>query len=157
LQACHPNLQDDRAIRCQGATRLAYHRHVVQQDLHEIRARGRCTADTVHAGGLWANFARAQSVADDCEQQVDRALAQSLTKVQAFADAKKTIESNVNLDKEARRAALDNIRINKASIDDLSLDFTVPGYNIPLVVSRFSPCRPLGLTFPLSRTAPTRQ
>ncbi|KAH7093864.1 hypothetical protein BKA62DRAFT_55845 [Auriculariales sp. MPI-PUGE-AT-0066] len=66
-------------------------------------------------------------------EQVDRALAQSLAKVQAFSDAKQTIEANGSMSYSEKQTALANVRINKASIDDLSLDFTVPGYNIPLI------------------------
>ncbi|KAG8874928.1 Ubiquitin fusion degradation protein 4 [Tulasnella sp. 331] len=63
---------------------------------------------------------------------VDAQLANSLSKMQAFVDVKRDIEANVTMSAATRRAALSKIDVDGVKLDDLSLDFTLPGYDIEL-------------------------
>jgi len=63
---------------------------------------------------------------------VDPPLANSLSKLQAYVDVKRGIEANVTMSATARRAALLNIAVDGVKLEDLSLDFTLPGYDIEL-------------------------
>ncbi|KIO30590.1 hypothetical protein M407DRAFT_14294 [Tulasnella calospora MUT 4182] len=63
---------------------------------------------------------------------VDPALAQSLLKLQAFIDMKRDIEANMTLNPAAKRAALANLEVDGTKLEDLTLDFTLPGYDIEL-------------------------
>ncbi|KAG8989607.1 Ubiquitin fusion degradation protein 4 [Tulasnella sp. JGI-2019a] len=63
---------------------------------------------------------------------VDAQLASSLSRLQAYVDVKRDIEANVTMSVTARKAALSNIDVDGVKLDDLSLDFTVPGYDIEL-------------------------
>ncbi|THY55977.1 hypothetical protein D6C98_03957 [Aureobasidium pullulans] len=59
---------------------------------------------------------------------VDRDLANSLRPLVRCARAKQAIHEDGNLTAEQKSQAIKNIRIEKASIEDLGLDFTLPGY-----------------------------
>jgi len=63
---------------------------------------------------------------------VDPTLAQSLSKLQAYADVKRDIEANVQLSAYAKRVAIANLAVDGVKLEDLALDFTVPGYDIEL-------------------------
>ncbi|KAF2171316.1 hypothetical protein M409DRAFT_18430 [Zasmidium cellare ATCC 36951] len=65
---------------------------------------------------------------------VDQDLARSLKILKKFASAKQRIDEETNLSPTKKMQKAENIRINDAKIDDLGLDFTLPGYdNIELV------------------------
>lgn len=59
---------------------------------------------------------------------VDRALALSFERVQAYATAKRAIEGNAFLDEAGKMRAVEAVRIQDARIEDMALDFTLPGY-----------------------------
>ncbi|KAL1887731.1 Ubiquitin fusion degradation protein 4 [Sporothrix stenoceras] len=59
---------------------------------------------------------------------VDPALARSLLLIKRFADAKKAIDESAECPAGKRDAAIEAITINGAHIEDLGLDFTLPGY-----------------------------
>ncbi|QIX01944.1 hypothetical protein AMS68_007461 [Peltaster fructicola] len=58
---------------------------------------------------------------------VDQDLARSLKALQSFSDAKQQIEHS-GISKAAQTQKVANIRVNDAKLDDLALDFTLPGY-----------------------------
>ena len=59
---------------------------------------------------------------------VDPALARSLLFIQEFATSKEAIEEDVGRNAVEKAAAISAITINNTQIEDLSLDFTLPGY-----------------------------
>ena len=59
---------------------------------------------------------------------VDLDLANSLKVLRKYASAKQSIEDNTKLSAVLRAEKLNQVRINDASIEDLGLDFTLPGY-----------------------------
>ncbi|EXJ92998.1 E3 ubiquitin-protein ligase TRIP12 [Capronia epimyces CBS 606.96] len=59
---------------------------------------------------------------------VDRDLANSLAQLQRFVRAKTKIELDSSLTKIEKAQAIDNITIHDARVEDLMLDFTLPGY-----------------------------
>ncbi|RMZ68839.1 ubiquitin ligase Nedd4 [Pyrenophora seminiperda CCB06] len=59
---------------------------------------------------------------------VDEDLAKSLLLLKQFADAKKKIEIS-NMSEAKKTAALQNIVIQDCHVEDLALDFTLPGYD----------------------------
>jgi E3 ubiquitin-protein ligase TRIP12 len=59
---------------------------------------------------------------------VDQDLANSLLLVKRFADAKKQITENTTLSAAQKRQAIHEIEIDGVQVDDLGLDFTLPGY-----------------------------
>lgn len=61
-------------------------------------------------------------------KSVDRDLANSLLLLKKFANMKKAIEERSDLSPEQKQHALSEIKINGAHVEDLSLDFTLPGY-----------------------------
>ncbi|KAG8894296.1 Ubiquitin fusion degradation protein 4, partial [Tulasnella sp. 403] len=63
---------------------------------------------------------------------VDPALAQSLSKLQAYVDLKRDIEAKVATSAAAKRNALSDLVVDGTRLEDLSLDFTLPGYDIEL-------------------------
>ncbi|KAJ3236325.1 Ubiquitin fusion degradation protein 4 [Chytriomyces hyalinus] len=62
-------------------------------------------------------------------KDVDVSLCNSLTYVHKYVEAKLEIELNTDLSASARSLAISKVTIKNASIDDLSLDFTLPGYS----------------------------
>ncbi|CAG8950137.1 hypothetical protein HYFRA_00008372 [Hymenoscyphus fraxineus] len=60
---------------------------------------------------------------------VDAQLAKSLKLIKKFAVAKKAIDENPNLTAAQKVAEAEALRIDDVSIDDLGLDFTLPGYS----------------------------
>jgi E3 ubiquitin-protein ligase TRIP12 len=59
---------------------------------------------------------------------VDEDLAKSLLLLKQFADAKKKVD-NDNMSATAKSAALQDIVIQDCRVEDLALDFTLPGYD----------------------------
>ncbi|KAL8763487.1 MAG: hypothetical protein Q9184_000699 [Pyrenodesmia sp. 2 TL-2023] len=59
---------------------------------------------------------------------VDSQLAQSLKLVKQYASEKKKIEENKSLTVAAKTKAIQQVTVRGATIDHLSLDFTLPGY-----------------------------
>ena len=60
---------------------------------------------------------------------VDHDLAKSLKMLRRYASAKKRIDEDHRLSPAQKVAKIEEIRINDARIDDLGLDFTLPGYS----------------------------
>ncbi|KAG0645743.1 HECT-type E3 ubiquitin transferase [Hyphodiscus hymeniophilus] len=73
---------------------------------------------------------------------VDAFLAKSLKLIKKFALAKKAIDENGNLTAAQKVAAAQVLMIDGVQIDDLGLDFTLPGYPIELL--------PNGSTIPVT-------
>ncbi|KAI2705110.1 hypothetical protein CBS147317_2062 [Penicillium roqueforti] len=75
---------------------------------------------------------------------VDHDLAKSLVMLKEFVNAKNVIEANQSLSPALKSEAVQNITVHGASVDDLGLDFTLPGYpaielisdgaNVPLTI-----------------------
>ena len=64
---------------------------------------------------------------------VDQDLARSLKILKKYVAAKQRLDEDVRLSDVQKAAKIDQIRINDAKIEDLGLDFTLPGYpNIEL-------------------------
>lgn len=63
---------------------------------------------------------------------VDMTLARSLERLQSYLESRKEIEAMVSLPPSSRRAKLAALTIGGAKLQDLSLDFTLPGYDIEL-------------------------
>ena len=59
---------------------------------------------------------------------VDQDLANSLKMLKKYVSAKQRIDEDRRLSPVQKAAKIEEIRINDARIDDLSLDFTLPGY-----------------------------
>ncbi|KAF8605840.1 hypothetical protein BDV93DRAFT_469584 [Ceratobasidium sp. AG-I] len=66
-------------------------------------------------------------------KMVDPALANSLSKIQAYGVARREVEANTSMSQAEKAAALSDLTIHGAHLEDLALDFTVPGYDIELV------------------------
>ena len=60
---------------------------------------------------------------------MDKRLCESLKLLQHFADAKRDIQANTSLSQVEKMKRVKKIRIDDTSVDDLALDFTLPGYN----------------------------
>jgi E3 ubiquitin-protein ligase TRIP12 len=69
---------------------------------------------------------------------IDPALANSLSKIQAYGVARREIEANMSMSQSEKDVAYSDLTIHGAHLEDLALDFTVPGYDIELVVSSAS-------------------
>ncbi|OOF98831.1 hypothetical protein ASPCADRAFT_204543 [Aspergillus carbonarius ITEM 5010] len=59
---------------------------------------------------------------------VDQDLANSLLLLKAFANAKKAVDDNRTLSKTQKSQALQQVEVGGVTVEDLSLDFTLPGY-----------------------------
>jgi E3 ubiquitin-protein ligase TRIP12 len=59
---------------------------------------------------------------------VDEGLSKSLKMLRKYASAKQRIDEDERLTPAQKAAKIDQIRINDARIEDLGLDFTLPGY-----------------------------
>ncbi|RAK96133.1 HECT-type E3 ubiquitin transferase UFD4 [Aspergillus ibericus CBS 121593] len=59
---------------------------------------------------------------------VDQDLANSLLLLKAFANAKKAVDDNQMLSKAQKSQAVQHIEVGGVTVEDLSLDFTLPGY-----------------------------
>ncbi|CAI6331682.1 unnamed protein product [Periconia digitata] len=66
-------------------------------------------------------------------KSVDHDLAQSLQLLKQFADEKKRIDEDVKLDAAQKAQARSNVVISDCRMEDLGLDFTLPGYPIDLI------------------------
>ncbi|KAG8745001.1 Ubiquitin fusion degradation protein 4 [Ceratobasidium sp. 414] len=64
---------------------------------------------------------------------IDPALANSLSKLQAYGVVRREIEANKSMSHDEKEAAYSDLTIHGAHLEDLALDFTVPGYDIELV------------------------
>ena len=60
--------------------------------------------------------------------KVDTQLAKSLKLLKQFSTARQAVKANRRLSASAKYKVIQKITINDVSIDDLSLDFTLPGY-----------------------------
>lgn len=63
---------------------------------------------------------------------VDKALAASLEHLNQYVVAKRAIEADQTLSESDVRAAIQQIRIDDATVDDLALEFTLPGYDVEM-------------------------
>lgn len=61
-------------------------------------------------------------------RDVDEVLWQSLSKLQLALNKKAVIEADTALDEASRQKRLSSITVDGCSVDDLCLDFTLPGY-----------------------------
>ncbi|KAK4232642.1 hypothetical protein QBC38DRAFT_352340 [Podospora fimiseda] len=61
-------------------------------------------------------------------KSVDPVVARSLMLIKRFATAKKEVDENPNLTAAQKVDAMDKIKVDRIKIDDLYLDFTLPGY-----------------------------
>ncbi|KAF2669913.1 hypothetical protein BT63DRAFT_423888 [Microthyrium microscopicum] len=61
-------------------------------------------------------------------ESVDESLARSLRPLKKAAAQKKSIESDENLSAKEKYTKISEITVSGASVEDLSLDFTLPGY-----------------------------
>ncbi|PWY65232.1 hypothetical protein BO70DRAFT_188500 [Aspergillus heteromorphus CBS 117.55] len=59
---------------------------------------------------------------------VDQDLANSLLLLKAFANAKKAVEDHKMLSQAQKAQALQDVQVGGVKVEDLSLDFTLPGY-----------------------------
>ncbi|KAK4549424.1 hypothetical protein LTR36_006421 [Oleoguttula mirabilis] len=59
---------------------------------------------------------------------VDHDLARSLKMLKKYASAKQRIEEDDRLSESQKQRKIEEIRVNDARMDDLGLDFTLPGY-----------------------------
>jgi E3 ubiquitin-protein ligase TRIP12 len=62
-------------------------------------------------------------------KSVDDGLAKSLNLLKQFADAKKLVDADTTLTSIQKDAALQDIVIQDSRVEDLALDFTLPGYS----------------------------
>lgn len=60
---------------------------------------------------------------------VDKSLCDSLKLLRSFSDAKRDIEADTIITQATKAARIKAIRIDDTSVDDLTLDFTLPGYS----------------------------
>ncbi|CAG8760709.1 14718_t:CDS:2, partial [Acaulospora colombiana] len=60
---------------------------------------------------------------------IDPALGQSLSALQKFADMKKAIETDETLNQMERSKRISKLEVNGVTLEDMCLDFTVPGYD----------------------------
>src|SRR5215471_13351471 len=60
---------------------------------------------------------------------IDKRLYESLKLLQRFADAKRDIQIDASLSGAEKSRRIKKIRIHETSVDDLALDFTLPGYS----------------------------
>jgi len=64
---------------------------------------------------------------------VDKRLCDSLRLLQRFADARKEIMARKTWSKKEKLEKIKGIRIDDTTVEDLTLDFTLPGYEIELL------------------------
>jgi E3 ubiquitin-protein ligase TRIP12 len=60
---------------------------------------------------------------------VDKSLCDSLKLLQRFSDARRDIQSDPSLTKAEKTKRIKKIEFDGTSVEDLTLDFTLPGYN----------------------------
>ncbi|QRV73957.1 HECT-domain (ubiquitin-transferase) [Ceratobasidium sp. AG-Ba] len=66
-------------------------------------------------------------------KMVDPALANSLSKLQAYGVARREIQASPSMSQAEKNAAYADLTIHGAHLEDLALDFTVPGYDMELI------------------------
>jgi E3 ubiquitin-protein ligase TRIP12 len=65
---------------------------------------------------------------------IDQDLASSLALLQQYSNSKASIERDTSLSSTQKNAAIEKLTVTGATIEDLSLDFTLPGYpNVDLI------------------------
>ena len=71
-------------------------------------------------------------------KSVDPTLGNSLSTLQQFAQLKRAIEADDTLKKGERNKRIANLEVSGVKLEDMCLDFTVPGYDdLELKVSLF--------------------
>ncbi|GAA6035633.1 hypothetical protein JCM8097_004938 [Rhodosporidiobolus ruineniae] len=65
-------------------------------------------------------------------KMVDPELGKSLEHLQEYVEAKQAIEADETKSDEERKKAIESIEVRGATVADLTLDFTLPGYDIEL-------------------------
>ena len=65
-------------------------------------------------------------------KMIDPALAQSLEHLDKYLIERSKIEMLTDVPEEDKKVAISAIEIDGASVEDLSLDFTLPGYELEL-------------------------
>lgn len=63
---------------------------------------------------------------------VDKSLAASLEHLQQYVDEKAAIDADATLGEEEKADRIKEIKVDAATLDDLALDFSLPGYEIEL-------------------------
>ncbi|KAK5078435.1 Ubiquitin fusion degradation protein 4 [Lithohypha guttulata] len=71
-------------------------------------------------------------------RSIDQDLANSMAQLQAYATRRANIEADWAMSMDAKAIALENLTIRGASLEDLGLDFTLPGYPQILMVENGS-------------------
>lgn len=69
---------------------------------------------------------------------VDPVLGHSLATLQEFVELKKGIEANPNLSSEQKASSINSLDVNGVTLEDMCLDFTVPGYDDLELKANFS-------------------
>ena len=59
---------------------------------------------------------------------VDRRLCDSLKLLQRFADAKREVQADLSINDREKAKRVKKVRIDDTQVEDLALDFTLPGY-----------------------------
>jgi len=59
---------------------------------------------------------------------VDKRLCESLKLLQRFSDAKRDIQTDTSLSESEKLRRIKNVRSDDTSVEDMALDFTLPGY-----------------------------
>lgn len=70
---------------------------------------------------------------------VDSALGKSLATLRRFVDAKQNIENESALSQDEKVAAIRDLQLDGVRLEDLCLDFTVPGFEDMELKVSFSP------------------
>jgi len=79
---------------------------------------------------------------------VDSALGKSLSTLRRFANAKQKIESDDALSQHEKASALQGLKLDGVRLEDLCLDFTVPGFeDMELKVGSSPGLSPVHLSF----------
>ncbi|KZT55287.1 hypothetical protein CALCODRAFT_498890 [Calocera cornea HHB12733] len=88
----------------------------------------------IHFNRIFMRMVRGEEVPASLNtlRVIDPALAKSVAQIQAFADAKAVVIQDTSLDDDARAQAISELRVHGAALEDLALDFTVPGHDVEL-------------------------
>lgn len=80
---------------------------------------------------------------------IDSSLGKSLSTLRRFIDAKQNIENDGTLSQNQKKAALQDLQLDGVRLEDLCLDFTVPGFeDMELKVSSSPGFHPFPYRFP---------
>lgn len=69
---------------------------------------------------------------DTSLQTIDPALSKSLSHLEKYLAAKRLLDADSSLTVETRSSAVMKIEVDGATLEDLTLDFTLPGHDIDL-------------------------